>query len=61
MHHKFVIVDGYLLINGSFNWTRQAITGNHENILITDDSQLVRPYKQEFEKLWKEFDTGAVS
>ena len=25
MHHKFAVVDGAKLINGSFNWTRQAV------------------------------------
>ncbi|KAK6170892.1 hypothetical protein SNE40_019181 [Patella caerulea] len=56
MHHKFVIVDSRLLINGSFNWTRQAITGNQENLLITNDSYVVNEFRNEFEKLWKEFD-----
>ena len=56
MHHKFAILDHWLLINGSFNWTRQAITGNNENVLITDNPGLVSPYKEEFEKLWDMFD-----
>lgn len=42
MHHKFAIVDGRLLINGSFNWTRQAVLYNQENCIITDNPQLVR-------------------
>jgi phosphatidylserine/phosphatidylglycerophosphate/cardiolipin synthase-like enzyme len=42
MHHKFAIVDARLLINGSFNWTRQAVLYNQENCVITDNLQLVR-------------------
>ena len=53
MHHKFAIVDHKLLINGSFNWTKQAITGNQENVMITDVDNLVQPYTEQFEKLWK--------
>ncbi|XP_067671252.1 uncharacterized protein [Haliotis asinina] len=56
MHHKFVIVDNKILINGSFNWTRNAITGNQENLLITNNPDFVVAYQKEFEKLWKEFD-----
>ena len=26
VHHKFGIVDDNILINGSFNWTRQALS-----------------------------------
>uniref|UniRef100_K1P9V8 Mitochondrial cardiolipin hydrolase n=1 Tax=Magallana gigas TaxID=29159 RepID=K1P9V8_MAGGI len=57
MHHKFVIIDNTRLLNGSFNWTRQAITGNQENLLVTSDSQLVCLYKERFAKLWRQYKT----
>ncbi|XP_050032863.1 uncharacterized protein zuc [Dermacentor andersoni] len=55
MHHKFALVDREVLISGSFNWTRQAITGNHENLLMTSEPDLVDAYTQEFERLWELF------
>jgi len=56
MHHKFLIVDNRMLITGSFNWTRQAIVGNNENLIVTTHSKLVPVYRSEFEKLWIMFD-----
>jgi len=58
MHHKFTIVDSKILINGSFNWTRQAITGNQENLLISNDKQFVKLYSEQFQKLWKLYKPG---
>ena len=55
MHHKFAIIDGRCLVNGSFNWTRQAVTGNNENVLITSDGNLVQAFQVEFNRLWKQF------
>ena len=52
MHHKFAVVDGRRLITGSLNWTLQAVQANKENILITEEPDLVRPFIQEFQKLW---------
>ena len=52
MHHKFALLDGETLVNGSFNWTRQAITGNQENVIISSDKELVGPYIHQFGKLW---------
>jgi len=52
MHHKYAIIDNQVLINGSFNWTRQAITGNQENLIITEITELVNPYRLQFKKLW---------
>ena len=59
MHHKFAIKDGRVLINGSFNWTRQAITGNQENLLITEDPAATEKFVQEFQRMWEEFKVGA--
>ncbi|XP_036957507.1 mitochondrial cardiolipin hydrolase [Acanthopagrus latus] len=52
MHHKFSVVDGRLLITGSLNWTLSAVQGNMENILVTEEPDLVKPFIKEFHKLW---------
>lgn len=52
MHHKFAIFDQRLLLNGSFNWTRSATTSNEENLLVTDQPQLVASFRSEFDTLW---------
>ncbi len=53
MHHKFAVVDNNTAITGSYNWTRSAAKDNHENLLVTDDSSIVRSYADEFNRLWK--------
>lgn len=53
MHHKFVLLDGRKLITGSFNWTVTAAQSNRENVIVTDDPELVRPYLDEFRRLWE--------
>ena len=58
MHHKFCVIDGHILMNGSFNWTRAAVLGNQENVIITNASPLVTQFQQQFEKLWKQFGTN---
>jgi phosphatidylserine/phosphatidylglycerophosphate/cardiolipin synthase-like enzyme len=55
MHHKFALFDGCLLANGSFNWTRSATHNNDENLVVTDDANLVRVFGLQFEKLWQQF------
>jgi cardiolipin hydrolase len=55
MHHKFAIFDGGLLLNGSYNWTRSAALNNEENFILTNDSKLVQPFRQLFDRLWDYF------
>eukprot|EP00894_Picocystis_sp_ML_P000935 jgi/Pico_ML_1/51452/g2480.t1 len=55
MHHKFCIVDGHTLLNGSFNWTRNGVLGNNENIVITRDAGLCQVFQAEYNRMWKEF------
>lgn len=55
MHHKFVIIDGHLLLTGSFNWTSKAVVSNYEAVLITSESSLVKPFQTQFEHMWNKF------
>lgn len=52
MHHKFALIDGEALLNGSYNWTRSAFQRNRENILITENTLLVDHFQDEFDRLW---------
>jgi len=53
MHNKFAIADHKVVLNGSFNWTRAASTANRENVVISNEKELVDAFENEFEKLWK--------
>ncbi|MGE0330800.1 MAG: phospholipase D-like domain-containing protein [Ramlibacter sp.] len=53
MHHKFVIVDGRWLLNGSYNWTRSACDHNEENLVVCNDPALVRQFQGCFDQLWR--------
>lgn len=52
MHHKFAVVDGALVITGSYNWTTSAQTRNEENLLVIQSPELAQAFEQEFQKLW---------
>lgn len=55
MHHKFALLDGSRLLNGSYNWTRGAADVNYENLVDTTDPKLVAAFAAEFERLWNKF------
>lgn len=63
MHHKFCIIDRQFLLNGSFNWT---LNNNRENIVVTQQAELVQAFLREFEALlaaaryFKQIDYGLV-
>jgi len=52
MHHKFAIIDKTALMTGSYNWTRGAADRNYENLIYTENLELVNPFVAEFERLW---------
>ncbi len=54
MHHKFMVVDDRELTTGSYNWTQSAARYNHENILVTKETGVVKSFLKEFELLWRE-------
>lgn len=55
MHHKFAVFDNKRVLTGSYNWTRSAADRNHENIVISDDDELVLAFGKTFERLWAQF------
>lgn len=54
MHNKFAVLDGKLLINGSYNWTATAENSNTENTIFTTEPEYVNAYQAEFNKLYKQ-------
>lgn len=55
MHHKFALFDEQITVTGSYNWTRSAAMYNHENILVTNSTNVLREFTKMFNKLWQEF------
>lgn len=53
MHHKFLIIDESLLMDGSLNWTMHGVTSNWEDITITSQSCMVEPLVKEFNEVWE--------
>ena len=50
MHNKFCVIDNEV-ITGSYNWTYHANV-NKENIMITDELNIVNSYCEQFETLF---------
>lgn len=68
-HHKFAIVDGNLLITGSYDWSDAADKENYENAVfiycpvLTAGQTPPEKYSREFDRLWEELRavTGSTS
>jgi phosphatidylserine/phosphatidylglycerophosphate/cardiolipin synthase-like enzyme len=48
-HNKIIVIDGELVLTGSFNFTKAAQQKNAENLLLIRDSALVAKYTQNWE------------
>ncbi|XP_046736322.1 mitochondrial cardiolipin hydrolase [Diprion similis] len=58
MHHKFAIIDKKLILTGSTNWTMQAMHGNWDNVIVSNQLALVKPFIAEFDRMWTALTTG---
>ena len=52
MHNKFCLIDDYVTITGSYNWTAAADLKNDENLLIIRSEDIATIFREEFERLW---------
>jgi phosphatidylserine/phosphatidylglycerophosphate/cardiolipin synthase-like enzyme len=53
MHHKFMVIDGYIVVTGSYNWSSAAEDRNDENIVVIFDRDVAQRFVQEFERVWQ--------
>ena len=53
MHHKVFIIDGEIVITGSYNFSRSAEERNDENTLIIYNSEIATQYLAEFERVFE--------
>jgi phosphatidylserine/phosphatidylglycerophosphate/cardiolipin synthase-like enzyme len=51
-HNKVIVVDGELVITGSFNFTNSAQTRNAENLLVLKSTELADSYKTNWQNHW---------
>jgi phosphatidylserine/phosphatidylglycerophosphate/cardiolipin synthase-like enzyme len=51
MHHKVFIIDGEIVITGSYNFSRSAEERNDENVLIFYSPELAAQYLAEFDRV----------
>ena len=54
MHHKVFIIDGEIVITGSYNFSFSAETSNDENVVIFFDRQIAAEYLSEFARVESE-------
>jgi len=52
MHHKVAIIDGRIVIIGSYNWTWSAENRNDENVIVLMSRSLAKSYEKEFQRVW---------
>jgi phosphatidylserine/phosphatidylglycerophosphate/cardiolipin synthase-like enzyme len=53
-HHKVVVIDNYVVITGSMNFSDSAADDNDENMVAISEPLVAELYLQEFERRWAE-------
>ena len=51
MHHKVIVIDGSIVITGSFNFTLSADNENDDNIIVIHDPVVAKLYLDEFDRV----------
>ncbi len=52
MHHKVIIIDGRVVISGSYNFSNNAENNNDENTLIIHNQDIAASYFAEFQQIY---------
>ncbi len=52
MHDKIAVIDGRIVITGSYNWTKRATNQNNENLVVIYSKKLSEEFEAELEKIY---------
>jgi phosphatidylserine/phosphatidylglycerophosphate/cardiolipin synthase-like enzyme len=52
MHNKVFIIDGQIVVTGSYNFSKAAEAANDENVLVFHDPTFAAAYFAEWQKVW---------
>jgi phosphatidylserine/phosphatidylglycerophosphate/cardiolipin synthase-like enzyme len=52
MHHKVAVIDGYIILTGSFNWSASAEERNNENLMVIRSQSLATTFEEEVQRIW---------
>ena len=53
MHNKVAIIDGVIVMTGSYNWSSSAENSNNENLIIIKSANVAREYETVFYRIWE--------
>jgi len=51
MNHKIIIIDGRIVVVGSYDFTYRAENENDENVLIIHNEAIAQKFIEEFERI----------
>jgi phosphatidylserine/phosphatidylglycerophosphate/cardiolipin synthase-like enzyme len=54
MHEKVIILDGKIVVFGSYNFTQAADQRNDENLVVIEDAGLAQQFQKEFERVYQQ-------
>ena len=54
MHHKVMVIDGHVVVTGSYNWSGAAEDSNDEDALILKSLSIAQAYLEEFNRIWSQ-------
>lgn len=60
-HHKVIIIDDFVVITGSMNFSDNAANSNDENVIAIADPAIGRLYREEFVRRWAEATTPDIA
>jgi len=61
LHHKVIILDGSIVITGSYNFSASAAENNDENVLILHSPEVAVRYVEEFDSVYSTAEATAAS